>query len=78
MKPTLKSFELAIGTTPKEECLMVGDSATSDKAGAENAGIDCYLVTEQGNSIRNLFKMITKGEKNPTRVKRPDLPGNPN
>ena len=72
MKPTLKSFELAIGDTPKTECLMVGDSVTSDKAGAENAGIDCYLVTAQGNSIKNLFNMITKGGQ--ARVKRPELP----
>lgn len=44
MKPDLESFKLAMGNTPKEECIMIGDSLRSDKAGADNAGIDCYIV----------------------------------
>ena len=44
MKPDLESFELAIGATDKEDCIMIGDSIKSDKVGAENAGIDYYTL----------------------------------
>ena len=57
MKPDLESFELAIGDTDKEDCLMIGDSVKSDKIGAENAGIDCYIVDKE-HSLRNLLEMI--------------------
>lgn len=57
MKPGLESFELAIGNTEKEDCIMIGDSVKSDKAGAFNAGIDCYIVDKE-HSIRNLYQMI--------------------
>ncbi len=57
MKPDLESFELAIGKTNKEDCIMIGDSITSDKAGAENAGIDFYIVDKE-HSIRDLFQMV--------------------
>ncbi len=57
MKPDLESFELAIGETPKDECLMIGDSIKSDKIGAENAGIDYYII-DKGHSIRDLLQMI--------------------
>ena len=57
MKPDLESFELAIGDTNKEDCIMVGDSIKSDKVGAENAGIDCYIVNKE-HSIRDLLQMI--------------------
>lgn len=57
MKPDLESFELAIGDTDKEDCIMVGDSIKSDKAGAENAGIDCYIVDKE-HSIRDLLQTI--------------------
>lgn len=60
MKPDLESFNLAIGSTKKEECLMIGDSIKSDKVGAENAGIDCYIV-DKNHSIRNLLQMIKDG-----------------
>lgn len=62
MKPDLESFELAIGNTKKEDCIMIGDSIKSDKAGAENAGIDCYIV-DSGHSICDLFQMITNVKK---------------
>lgn len=61
MKPDLESFELAIGDTSKEDCIMIGDSIKSDALGAENAGIDCYIVDKE-HSIRNLFEAI-KNEK---------------
>ena len=58
MKPDLESFELAIGTTPKVDCLMIGDSIRSDKAGADNVGIDCYIVNKE-HTMRDLLQAIT-------------------
>jgi HAD superfamily hydrolase (TIGR01549 family) len=63
MKPDLESFELAIGKTNKEDCIMIGDSITSDKAGAENAGIDFYIVDKE-HSIRDLLQMIISNDEN--------------
>ena len=63
MKPDLESFELAIGETPKDECLMIGDSVKSDKIGAENAGIDCYIVDKE-HSIRELLQIILNRREN--------------
>lgn len=62
MKPDLESFELAIGDTSKEDCIMIGDSLKSDKAGAENAGIDCYIVDKE-HTLNDLLQMISKNEK---------------
>jgi len=57
MKPDLRSFELAIGDTNKEDCIMIGDSIKSDKVGAENAGIDCYIVDKE-HSMRDLLQLV--------------------
>lgn len=57
MKPDLESFELAIGSTNKEDCIMIGDSVKSDKVGAENAGIDFYMIDKE-HSIRDLLQLI--------------------
>jgi FMN phosphatase YigB (HAD superfamily) len=57
MKPDLESFQLAIGNTNKEDCIMIGDSIKSDKIGAENAQIDCYLVDKE-HTIKDLYEMI--------------------
>ncbi len=65
MKPDLESFELAIGDTPKDECIMIGDSIKSDKAGAENVGIDYYIVDKE-HSIRDLLEMIMNSKENNT------------
>ena len=65
MKPDLESFELAIGDTPKDECLMIGDSIKSDKVGAENAGIDCYIVDKEHN-MRDLLQMVMNSKEKPT------------
>lgn len=67
MKPNLESFELAIGDTNKEDCIMIGDSIKSDKVGAENAGIDCYIVDKE-HSIRNLLHMIMDDKENSFRL----------
>ena len=57
MKPDLESFELAIGKTPKEKCLMIGDSLKSDKKGADNAGIDCYIVSKE-HTLKDLLDAL--------------------
>ena len=69
MKPDLESFELAIGDTDKKDCLMIGDSIISDKVGAENAGID-YFIVDKEHSIMDLFKMINNREKQKSLVKK--------
>lgn len=61
MKPGLESFELAINDTNKEDCIMIGDSIRSDKIGADNAGIDSYIVNKE-HTIRDLYNMMI-GEK---------------
>lgn len=64
MKPDLESFELAIGDTSKEDCIMIGDSIKSDKVGAEKAGIDYYIVDKE-HSIRYLLQMIMNNKEKP-------------
>ena len=61
MKPGLKSFELAIGETEKEDCIMIGDSIRGDKAGADNVGIDCYIV-DKNHTIQDLYEVIRSNE----------------
>ena len=63
MKPDLESFKLAIGDTNKDDCIMIGDSIKSDKIGAENAGIDYYIVDAE-HSIRDLLQMIISDKDN--------------
>lgn len=62
MKPDLESFELAIGDTNKEDCIIIGDSIKSDKMGALNAGIDYYIVDDE-HSIRDLLNIIISNKK---------------
>ena len=57
MKPDLESFKLAIGNTDKKDCIMIGDSIKSDKVGALNAGIDCYIVDAE-NTLRKFLQMV--------------------
>ena len=64
MKPYLESFALAIGDTPKEECIMIGDSVKIDKLGAENAGID-YYITDEEHTIRDLLETLTSKKERP-------------
>ena len=62
MKPDLESFQLAIGSTNKEDCIMIGDSIRSDKAGAENAGIDYYIVDKE-HTMRDLYRAVVDSKK---------------
>lgn len=57
MKPNLESFELAIGSTPKEECIMIGDNPKSDGIGAQNAGMDFYLVDKE-HTLRDFLNQF--------------------
>lgn len=57
MKPDLESFNLAIGDTLKEDCIMIGDSIKSDKNGAINAGIDYYIIDEN-HTIKDLYNLV--------------------
>ena len=57
IKPDLKAFELAVGDTPKEDCIMIGDSIRSDKIGAERALIDYYIVDKE-HSMRDLLQLV--------------------
>ena len=62
-KPSLESFNLAIGKTNKKDCIMIGDSIRNDQNGANNAGIDSYLVDEN-HTIRDLYNMIINEKNN--------------
>jgi len=62
MKPSIESFKLAIGDTNKEDCIMIGDSISTDKIGAENAGIDYYIVDKE-HSIKDLLYLINEAKK---------------
>ena len=62
MKPALKAFELAMGDTPREDCLVVGDNDKSDILGAINAGIDYYKVDEE-HTIIDLLNMMRDSNK---------------
>lgn len=61
MKPDLESFKLAIGETEKEDCIMIGDSIKSDKVGADNIGMDCYIV-DKNHTIQDLYWIIRSNE----------------
>lgn len=61
MKPGLESFEMAIGSTDKIDCIMIGDSIRSDKVGADNAGIDSYIVDKE-HTIRDLYNIMISEE----------------
>ena len=43
-KPDPRIFEIAMGDTPREKVLMIGDGLQSDVRGANNAGVDvCWF-----------------------------------
>lgn len=67
MKPDLESFELAIGDTDKEDCIMIGDSIKSDKVGAENAGIDYYIVDKE-HTLLDLLRQLKECKKNQSQL----------
>lgn len=57
MKPSIESFNIAIGDTKKEDCIMIGDSYERDIKGAINTGIDYYHI-DDGHTIRDLYEMV--------------------
>lgn len=64
MKPSLLSMYMAMGNTPKGECIMIGDSERSDLAAAQAAGIDCFLVSS--NNTLSDFESMLRQEKEST------------
>ena len=65
LKPSKRSYDLAVLTTPKEECIMIGDNYENDYLGALNYGINAYLIDEE-NDINKLLEVV----KNDRRSKR--------
>lgn len=57
MKSSEKSFELAIGDTPKDKCLMIGDNKIQDYENAIKFGINAYLLSNE-NSLVDLLNDI--------------------
>lgn len=70
VKPSPKPFEIVVDKLdiPKQNCLMVGDSARRDLGGAEAAGLDCVLVGVEKDekalacfpTLLDFLKMIEK------------------
>ena len=56
LKPNPESFELAIGQTPIEDCIMIGDDYEKDFLGAIQMGLSAYHVTDKNRNeiIRKL------------------------
>lgn len=56
LKPNRESYELAIGQTPIEECVMIGDDYEKDFLGAIQIGLPAYHVTAKNRNevIRKL------------------------
>ncbi len=69
MKPSLESFNIAIGDTRKEDCIMIGDSYERDIQGAINAGIDYYHIDDE-HTIRDLYEMVKTVSEEPGSQKR--------
>lgn len=57
MKSSEKSFELAVGNTPKSECIMIGDNKIQDYENALKYGINAYLLSDK-NSLVDLLNDI--------------------
>lgn len=59
MKPTKESFSLAVGDTPKEQCIMVGDDKRKDVEGAIKFGIQAYLLDKE-HTLVDLLHLIER------------------
>lgn len=64
MKPTKESFYLAIGDTPKEECIMIGDDKRKDIESAIHFGITAYLVDKEHTLVYLLNSLKCNEELN--------------
>ena len=64
-KPDRRFFDTVIGLAElkREECIVFGDSPTSDMAGARGAGIDCCLFAPRGGEAGDTYPVAhTYGE----------------
>ncbi len=68
LKPSAKSFSLAVSNTPKEECIMIGDNYKKDYLGALNYGINAYLVNEE-NDINKLMEVVKNDRRSKRKIK---------
>lgn len=57
IKPHLEAFLLAIGDTPKDKCIMIGNDQKDDIDGAKNAGIDSYFIKDE-NSLYEFYQKV--------------------
>lgn len=62
LKPSSGAFSLAAGNTPKSDCIMIGDSYTTDILGAKSNGID-YFKIDDNNTILNFYNNIKTSNK---------------
>lgn len=56
LKPNPESYKLAVGKTPIEDCIMIGDDYKKDYLGAIQVGLPAYHVTDENRNevIRKL------------------------
>nr|AWI66872.1 non canonical pyrimidine nucleotidase, YjjG family [Orpinomyces joyonii] len=58
-KPSIEFFNIVLNAInePKESCIVIGDSLTSDMLGAKNAGLtSCWFIPEEANDIDKNMK----------------------
>ena len=68
LKPNKESYDLAVLTTPKSECIMIGDDYKNDYLGALNYGINAFLIDEE-NDINRLLEVVKDDRRSKRRIK---------
>jgi putative hydrolase of the HAD superfamily len=63
-KPHQRMFKAALDAValPASECLHVGDDVRCDKAGAEEAGLRCFLVEKPSSTLADLARKLSNDE----------------
>lgn len=63
LKPNKEAFKVACGSNNIDECLMVGDSMTSDIGGARQIKMNAVLIDKEGkNKYKNKIKSVNELE----------------
>ncbi len=60
IKPNPQAFLTAVGNTPLEQCIMIGDSYDIDIMGAYNTGIKPIFLNPKHKENKNNFQEIKK------------------
>jgi len=68
LKPSEKSYELAVKDTPKDKCIMIGDNYKKDYLGAINYGINAFLIDEE-NDINKLLEVVKNDRRSKTKTR---------